>query len=119
MRRGLASGAGVWFMALAASRAATAHTPAQAHQLAVCLVASQTLLIAVSANLGAEAKLGVASPLFTLMMPGNTFGWGAQQYDVSADGRFLAAVVEPHLPDRPAVTVALNASAGLKPSPAR
>jgi hypothetical protein len=39
----------------------------------------------------------------------------ATQYDVSADGRFLAAVVEEHVPDRPPVTVALNATAGLKP----
>ena len=41
------------------------------------------------------------------------------QYDVSADGRFLAAVVEQHVPDRPPVTVALNATAGLKPGPGR
>jgi hypothetical protein len=43
----------------------------------------------------------------------------ATQYDVSADGRFLAAIVEPQVPDRLPVTVALNATAGLKPSPAR
>jgi len=82
-------------------------------------LSAESRLIAVPANLGAETKLGVASPLFTLRMPGNTYGWGAQQYDVSADGRFLAAVVEPHVPDRPPVTVALNATAGLKPSPIR
>ena len=76
-------------------------------------------LMAVPANLGVEAKLGIATPLFTLAMPGGAMGSGPLQYDVSADGRFLAAVVEPHVPDRPPVTVALNATAGLKASAAR
>jgi len=82
-------------------------------------LSADSRLIAVAANLGAEAKLGATSPLFTLAMPVDAIGWGALQYDVSADGRFLAAVVEQHVPDRPPVTVALNATAGLKPSPAR
>jgi len=82
-------------------------------------LSAESRLIAVEANLGAEAKLGAASSLFTLAMPVDKIDWGALQYDVSADGRFLAAVVEAHVPDRPPVTVALNATAGLKPSPAR
>ncbi len=81
-------------------------------------LSAESRLIAVPANLGAEAKLGVASPLFTLAMPVRAMGWGALQYDVSADGRFLAAVVEEHVPDRPPVIVAFNATASLKPSPA-
>jgi hypothetical protein len=52
-------------------------------------------------------------------LPGGEGAVSATQYDVSADGRFLAAVVESRVPDRPAVTVALNATAGLKPHPAR
>ena len=92
-------------------------------------LSAESRLIAVPANLGAEAKLGTATPLFPLTMPGGAMSGGAlpggvgvvsaTQYDVSADGRFLAAVVEPHVPDRPAITVALNATAGLKPSPTR
>ncbi len=92
-------------------------------------LSAESRLIAVPANLGVEAKLGIATPLFTLAMPGGAMSGGplpggvgvvsATQYDVSADGRFLAAVVEPHVPDRPPITVALNATAGLKPSPAR
>jgi eukaryotic-like serine/threonine-protein kinase len=92
-------------------------------------LSAESRLLAVPANLGVEAKLGTATPLFTLAMPGGAMSGGplpggvgavsATQYDVSADGRFLAAVVEPHVPDRPPVTVALNATPGLKPSPAR
>ena len=52
-------------------------------------------------------------------IPGGVGVVSTTQYDVSADGRFLVAVVEPHVPDRPPVTVALNATAGLKPSPVR
>ena len=74
-------------------------------------------LIAVPADLGTEAKLGTAAPLFTLTKP--RASTGREQYDVSADGRFLTAVVEAHVPDRPPVTVALNATAGLKPGSAR
>lgn len=70
-------------------------------------------LMAVPVNLGVEAKLGTATPLFAVAMPGGAMsggplpgggGMSATQYDVSADGRFLAAVVEPHVPDRPPVT---------------
>ena len=92
-------------------------------------LSADSRLIAVQANLGVEAKVGTATPLFALAMPGGAMsgaplpgGVGvasATQYDVSADGRFLAAVVEPHVPDRPPVTVALNATAGLKPSRGR
>ena len=92
-------------------------------------LSAESRLIAVPASLGVEAKFGTATPLFILAMPGGAMSGGplpggvgvvsATQYDVSADGRFLAAVVEPHVPDRPPVTVALNATAGLKPGPAR
>jgi hypothetical protein len=82
-------------------------------------LSADSRLIAVPANLGVEAKLGAATPLFTLTVPGGAMGGQPLQYDVSTDGRFLAAVVEQHVPDRPPVTVALNATAGLKPSPAR
>ena len=85
--------------------------------------------MAVPANLGVDPKFGTAAPLFTLVMPGGAMtgapfpgGVGAvsgTKYDVSADGRFLAAFVDPHIPDRPPITVARNASAGLKPSPVR
>ena len=60
-----------------------------------------------------------AAPLFALAVPGGAMGWQPSHYDVSADGRFLAAIVEPHVPERPSITVALSATAGLKPSPAR
>jgi serine/threonine protein kinase len=98
-------------------------------QTELYFLSAESRLIAVPANLGVEAKLGTATPLFTLAMPGGAMSGGplpggvgvvsATQYDVSADGRFLAAVVGPHVPDRPPVTVALNATAGLKPNPAR
>ncbi len=82
-------------------------------------LSADSRLIAVPATLGAEATLGIATPLFTLAMPGGAMSGGPHQYDVSADGRFLAVVVEPHVPERPPVSVALNVTAGLKPSPAR
>lgn len=88
-------------------------------QTELYFLSADSRLIAVAANLGVEAKLGIATPLFTLAMPGGAMGGEPLQYDVSADGRFLAAVVEPHVPDRPAVTIALNATAGLKPSSVR
>ena len=76
-------------------------------------------LTAVAANLGVEPKLGSPRPLFTLAIPAGTIFWKPFHYDVSADGRFLAAIVEPHVPERPPVTVTINATASLKPSPAR
>ena len=83
-------------------------------------MSAESRLIAVPANLGVEAKLGIPTPLFTLAIPGGSTGWEPFNYDVSADGRFLAAIVEPHIAERPPpVTVAFNATAGLKPSPAR
>ena len=92
-------------------------------------LSADSRLIAVPANLGVEAALGTATPLFALAMPGGAMSGGplpggvgtvsATHYDVSADGRFLAAVVEPHVPDRPPATVAFNATAALKPSPVR
>ena len=92
-------------------------------------LSAESRLTAVPADLGVEAKLGTPTPLFTLAMPGGAMSGGplpggvgvvsATQYDVSADGRFLAAVVEPHVPERLPVTVTLNATAGLKPSSAR
>jgi hypothetical protein len=36
------------------------------------------------------------------------------QYDVTADGRFLAAVLQPQVEVEPPVTVWLNATAALK-----
>ena len=82
-------------------------------------LSADSRLIAVPTNLGVEAKLGIPTSLFTLGVPGSQLGGGKSHYDVSADGRFLAAIVEPHVPDRPPITVALNATTGLKPSPAR
>ena len=99
------------------------------NQSELYFLSAESRLIAVPLKLGVEAKLGTATPLFTLAMPGGALSGGplpggvgvvsATQYDVSADGRFLAAVVEPHVPDRPPITVALNATAGLKASAAR
>ncbi len=82
-------------------------------------LSAESRLIAAPATLGVEATLGVPTPLFTLATPGGTIGWQPFHYDVAADGRFLAAIVEPHVPDRPPVIVAFNATAGLKPGPAR
>ena len=40
-------------------------------------LSAESRLIAVAANLGAEAKLGVASPLFTIVVPLVYMSWGA------------------------------------------
>jgi Tol biopolymer transport system component len=82
-------------------------------------LSAESRLIAVPANLGTEAMLGIPTPLFALAVPAGTIGWKPFHYDVSADGRFLAAIVEPYVPERPPITVAVNATAGLKPKPLR